>query len=667
METVFTSANYSPSQPLSADAAGASFTAMKRHRTASLELRFFDGDASTHVIDAEPFLVGRGDSARLRLRGNLISRTHVVVRRCAEGSSLFQIEDTGSSNGSFLSTGERLLPGVPRELRDGDLVILGGPVPREGGVVLAFREEQPSDENARRTAAPSATVSAAAEGYTPASDSDVDSEEDEALRHFFQAINSEEDEADEAAAAAEVVAPAIRTACSTAQPPTAEPPLAVPPQPPATSPPATAAADLPAAAGAPSLTPAGGTAAARRPAPAAPSALLEGFAAKPRDAQHASAACSHSARWLEGSDGGQLASRWGAPPFSVLDARKGYWKDRRAYWEHTYRIQSECGRADNLLGYKGLGGVAARGTSVFCPVLCELVYRWFVPAGGSVLDPFAGGSVRGCVAARLGLHYTGLDLSSAQVDENRRQAARMHALASTARARWTEPTWHAADSRTLDSMPEVGRGFDALFSCPPCVRARPVGCALLHTPSCLRWVDAYYWMQPRAATSAPAALGAATAGAPLPTADDARACVCVGRYYDLERYSGDPRDLSEAQTYAAFLQGYRDIIGRALSRLARNRFACFVVGEIRDPDGFCRNFVGDTIAAFEAHGARLYNHAVMMLPLASLPMRASSAFNASAKLGTCHQHVLVFYNGLHPNRDVKGLALHNASKALEWY
>ena len=189
----------------------------------------------------------------------------------------------------------------------------------------------------------------------------------------------------------------------------------------------------------------------------------------------------------------------------------------------------------------------------------------------------------------------------------------------------------------------------------------------LHTPSCLIWADAYYWMQPRAATSAPAVLGAATAGAPLPTADDARACVCVGRYYDLERYSGDPRDLSEAQTYAAFLQAYRDIIGRALSRLARNRFACFVVGEIRDPDGFCRNFVGDTIAAFEAHGARLYNHAVMMLPLASLPMRASSAFNASAKLGTCHQHVLVFYNGLHPNRDVKGLALHNASKALEWY
>lgn len=39
------------------------------------------------------------------------------------------------------------------------------------------------------------------------------------------------------------------------------------------------------------------------------------------------------------------------------------------------------------------------GTSIFDPVLCELAYRWFTPADGSILDPFAGGSVRGIVAA----------------------------------------------------------------------------------------------------------------------------------------------------------------------------------------------------------------------------------------------------------------------------
>ena len=183
----------------------------------------------------------------------------------------------------------------------------------------------------------------------------------------------------------------------------------------------------------------------------------------------------------------------------------------------------------------------------------------------------------------------------------------MRGLTARHRTRWCEPTWHAADSRTLHEMPEVeaaGR-FDAVFSCPP--------------------------------------------------------------YFDLERYSDDPRDLSEARDYEAFLEAYREIIGHALRRLQRQRFACFVVGEIRDAEGFMRNFVGDTIAAFEAHGAKLYNHAMMMLPLHSLPMRASAAFEATAKLGMCHQHILVFYNGRQPNREIKGLGLYNASKALEWY
>lgn len=49
---------------------------------------------------------------------------------------------------------------------------------------------------------------------------------------------------------------------------------------------------------------------------------------------------------------------------------------------------------------------AGSGTSIFDPVLCELAYRWFCPPGGSILDPFAGGSVRGIVAGILGREYT---------------------------------------------------------------------------------------------------------------------------------------------------------------------------------------------------------------------------------------------------------------------
>jgi DNA modification methylase len=63
------------------------------------------------------------------------------------------------------------------------------------------------------------------------------------------------------------------------------------------------------------------------------------------------------------------------------------------------------------------------GTSIFDPVLCELAYRWFSPPAGLVLDPFAGGSVRGIVAAKLGRRYVGVDLSGrASRGERRAQA-----------------------------------------------------------------------------------------------------------------------------------------------------------------------------------------------------------------------------------------------------
>jgi hypothetical protein len=43
-----------------------------------------------------------------------------------------------------------------------------------------------------------------------------------------------------------------------------------------------------------------------------------------------------------------LAERFGIPPFSVLDARQGYWQERKAAWI-ALGIQSELGRGGNLL------------------------------------------------------------------------------------------------------------------------------------------------------------------------------------------------------------------------------------------------------------------------------------------------------------------------------
>ena len=214
----------------------------------------------------------------------------------------------------------------------------------------------------------------------------------------------------------------------------------------------------------------------------------------------------------------------------------------------------------------------APGTSIFDPVLCEIAYRWFSPEGGAVLDPFAGGSVRGIVASILGRRYTGVDLSARQIAANETQAATVTPDAP--------PRWIVGDSRQIaDLAPGT---YDLIFSCPP--------------------------------------------------------------YADLEVYSDDPQDISTLD-YPAFLEAYRQIIAACAGMLAPDRFAVFVVGDIRDKKGQYRNFVADTIAAWQGAGLALYNEAILITAAGSLPIRVGKQFSASRKLGKTHQNVLVFVKG----------------------
>ena len=299
-----------------------------------------------------------------------------------------------------------------------------------------------------------------------------------------------------------------------------------------------------------------------------------------------------------------LADRFGIAPFSVLDARRGWWQERKRGWLAS-GIASEAGR-DDLLTFSlssqppqaytakeryeaGIGravsweefaqahpeAIIQTGTSVFDPVLCELAYRWFCPPGGQVLDPFAGGSVRGWVAAKTGRRYIGCDLRREQVEENRAQWAEANPDDEIA------PAWICGDSREIDRHSE-GIQADMVFSCPP--------------------------------------------------------------YADLERYSKDPADLSNMD-YAGFVEAYREIIRKSVALLKPDRFACFVVGEVRDKRGIYRNFVADTIAAFIDTGASYYNEAILITQAGSLAIRAADGFVKSRKLGKTHQNVLVFVKG----------------------
>jgi hypothetical protein len=229
----------------------------------------------------------------------------------------------------------------------------------------------------------------------------------------------------------------------------------------------------------------------------------------------------------------------------------------------------------------GLEGLAQdtheTGASIFDPVLCELIYRWFCPPGGQVLDPFAGGSVRGIVASKLARAYLGIDLSPDQVAANELQA-RAICLEPPA------PRWLVGDSRALAALLPAGFEADLVFSCPP--------------------------------------------------------------YMALERYSDDPRDLS-TMTPEAFLADYAAIIAASVARLKADRFACFVVGDVRESDGggFYHGFVSQTAASFAAAGARLYNEAILITAVGSLPLRVRAHFEGARKLGKAHQNVLVFCKG----------------------
>lgn len=158
---------------------------------------------------------------------------------------------------------------------------------------------------------------------------------------------------------------------------------------------------------------------------------------------------------------------FGENPFSILDAKSGSWQNRKRKWM-SLGIQSEVGRDAKTFAMKDWadkkgqegtlkGNKLPSDTSIFDPVLCELMYRWFCPDGGSILDPFAGGSVRGIVANYLGYKYTGIDIRKEQVDSNIEQGKLI--LGENV------PNWIIGDSnKVLDAL--YGQ-YDMVFSCPP--------------------------------------------------------------------------------------------------------------------------------------------------------------------------------------------------------
>ena len=162
-----------------------------------------------------------------------------------------------------------------------------------------------------------------------------------------------------------------------------------------------------------------------------------------------------------------LRDKFIEPPFSIIDTKSGNWQIRKKEWKRI-GMKSEVGReaksinsgTDEYRAIKKKEGYdnKEKYTSIFDPALCEILYHWFCVDGKEILDPFAGGSVRGIVANYLGFKYTGIDIRQEQIDSNREQGLDILDTEN-------QPNWYVGDSNEV--LNDFNKEFDFVFSCPP--------------------------------------------------------------------------------------------------------------------------------------------------------------------------------------------------------
>lgn len=267
----------------------------------------------------------------------------------------------------------------------------------------------------------------------------------------------------------------------------------------------------------------------------------------------------------------------GTLPWSVLRQDSATWQARKRWWT-ALDVDTANPRAHApSMAATGRHGTVSGGVSRFDPHLAELAYRWFCPPGGHVLDPCAGGAVRGLVAAHLGHRYTGVDLSDAQVRANRVLADDWHARGLLPHGR---PEWVVGDAVTV--LADQPAGFDHILSCPP--------------------------------------------------------------YHNRERYSDDPLDLS-AMPWAGFVEAHAALVADAVARLAPDRFATWVISDVRDYRGHLRGLPALAADHFRNAGAHLINEQVLVAPTGTLRKLMRPAWEAARTTTRHHQVVLTFAKG----------------------
>ena len=283
-----------------------------------------------------------------------------------------------------------------------------------------------------------------------------------------------------------------------------------------------------------------------------------------------------------------LKDRYIVPPFSIMNTITQNWQQRKDLWERM-GIDSVQGRdvkrnnanPVNTFSARGEQAKEAERTSTFDPLLCEIMYKWFSNEGDYILDPFAGGSVRGIVASALNRPYVGIDLSKEQVDANFRQ---LDAVTEKYNLK-SFPYWKCDDSeRLLSTAVYTNDIYDMVFTCPP-----------------------YYNLERYTKDENDLSN--------MPTYKD-----FIKKYATILRYSS--MMLANERFFVIVVSEIRN-----------------------PETGAYYGFVPDTIRILKECGLEYYNEIILENNIGSLPIRAPKYFNQSRKIGRHHQNILVFYKG----------------------
>ena len=286
-----------------------------------------------------------------------------------------------------------------------------------------------------------------------------------------------------------------------------------------------------------------------------------------------------------------LRDKYGWPPFSVLNTISFDWQRRKDEWE-TIIVDSTIGRdtkrynatPTNIFSSRGENAKKAESISSFDPYLCELMYRWFSRPNDKILDPFAGGNVRGTVAAILNREYYGIDLSQEQVLANYEHFNKLQEKYTNISG---EATWITSDSESF--LPRTKSDeFDMVLTCPPYYNLE------------------VYTKDPRDLSRQPS-------------------------YTDfLHKYSIILKESARCLKEDSFFVIVVSEVRADAHDISNSHYL---------------GLVPDTIKILQECNLSYYNEIILMNNIGSLPVRAPKFFDRTRKIGRHHQNILVFYKG----------------------